>query len=243
MEPAAQHFGEVKIPAEAPIIDGDIAGLQTFQLLDLLDGQRPLAHGAGFQSRLVADLIEQVIHDRQARLRETRARGPMLIGRLFPAKGLTQLRAVGQAQQRTVEAQEPVPAPTLDGVLRPIDGGQYTLLVQFDKSAGLELGAGMGDGARGDRFKDRALSQLIEKLVQMTLDGFDGFLENKEHQDRESQLAVASEILGSDAMAGQEGFIVQERAQRLDKSDEMFGNVMKNRLHPHVNKGGAQPVR
>ena len=97
--------------------------------------------------------------------------------------------------------------PALDGVLWSIDGGQHASAIQFDEGAVLELGPSMGHRSAGHRFKDLALGQIIEKFVQMALDGFDGFLENEKHQHWKSQLAVAREVLGSHSMTSQEFWI------------------------------------
>ena len=200
MRPAASP-GEINVAAETAIIDGHISGLQ---VLRLLDGQSHFAEGAGFQSRVVADSIEQIVHDRQASLGIACAGGPLLIGGFFPAKGLAQFLAVRQAHQRTVNAKEPVFTPPLDGALRTIDGGQHAIAIQFDEGGVLEFGASMGHRSAGLRFKDLALGQLIEKFVQMALDGFDGFLEDEKHQHRESQLAVAREVFRVHPMTSQE---------------------------------------
>ena len=86
----------------------------------------------------------------------------------------------------------------------------------------------MGHCSGGDRFKDFALGQSIEKFVQMALDGFDGFLEDEKHHYRKSQLAVACEVFGSHAMTSQKIGITQLGAECFDEGDEMSGNVMQN---------------
>src|SRR5664279_1859380 len=89
----------------------------------------------------------------------------------------------------------------------------------------------------GERFKEFSLGQLIEKLVQMALDGLDGLLQEKKHQQGESQLALTGKILRPDSMPNQEVGIAQLSAQGFDQGNEVLGNVMNNSLHPHGNGG------
>ena len=83
----------------------------------------------------------------------------------------------------------------------------------------------MSDRSTRRRLKDFFFSQTIKKFVQMALDGFDGLLEDKKHDDRESQLAFAGKVLRSHAMASQENWIVQFGAECFDKDEQMFRNI------------------
>ena len=58
-----------------------------------------------------------------------------------------------------------------------------------------------------------------------------------------SQLALAGEILGPYAMAGQETWIPQLGAQVLDESEEVLGDITMSGLHPQVNEGTAKLVQ
>jgi hypothetical protein len=89
----------------------------------------------------------------------------------------------------------------------------------------------VGHSAGGHRFKEFSLGQVIEKLVQVTLDRSNGFLENEKHEHWKSQLASAGEILRPEPMTSQEARIEQHGAERFDESDEMVGNVRKNVSH------------
>jgi hypothetical protein len=62
-------------------------------------------------------------------------------------------------------------------VFRVIEGGQHAVAIEFAESAFFELGPSMSDRPAGERFKELALGQLIEKLVQMALDRLDGLLQ------------------------------------------------------------------
>src|SRR5664280_2896016 len=95
----------------------------------------------------------------------------------------------------------------------------------------------------GDRFKELALGQLIEKLVQMALDRLDGLLQEKKHQQWESQLALAGKVLRPHSMASQEVWIAQLSTQSFDQGNEVLGNVMNSSLHPHGNGGTAEHVQ
>ncbi len=86
----------------------------------------------------------------------------------------------------------------------------------------------MSHRSAAHRFKDLALSQLIEKFVQMALDGLDGFLEDEKHQHWKSQLALAREVFGPHAMRSQEIWIAQLGAECFDEGDEMNRNVIQN---------------
>ena len=72
------------------------------------------------------------------------------------------------------------------------------------------------------------MRQIIQELMQMALDGLDGFLQNKKHQHRKGQLSLPREVFGPYAVASQKICIAQFGAQCLDKGDEMVGNVMEN---------------
>ena len=77
----------------------------------------------------------------------------------------------------------------------------------------------------------------------MALDRLDGLLQDKKHQQWESQLPLAGEILRPHAMASQEVWIAQLSAQSFDQGDEVMGNVMNNSLHPQANGGTAEKVQ
>ena len=240
MPPPLRNRSQIKVTGETAIIDLNIPRLQVFQLLE---GQSHLAQRAGFQPRVQADAVEQIIDDRQARLRIASAGGPVLIGGFFPAKGLAQFLALRQTHQGTIDAQESVSPPALDGVLRAIDGGQYAISIQLDEGAFFELGPSMSHRSAGERLEDLALGQIVEEFVQMALDRLDGLLQQKKHQQWKSQLALAGEILGPHSMASQEVLIAQLGAQGFDEGGEMIGNVMNNSLHPQVNGGTAEKVQ
>jgi hypothetical protein len=87
------------------------------------------------------------------------------------------------------------------------------------------------------------LGQRVEELVQVALDRLDGLLQEKKHQQWESQLALAGEILGPHAMASQEVWIAQLSAQSFDQGDEVMWNVMNSSLHPNANGGTAEHVQ
>src|SRR5438045_3887459 len=129
----------------------------------------------------MAHPVEQIIEDRQTSLGKASASGPILIGGFFPAKLLAQFLAVGQAQQRTINAKESVSTPALDGVIRAVNAGQHAVPIQFDEGPGFEFCPSMRHRSAGDRFKELALGQLIEKFMHMTLDGLEGLLQDKKH--------------------------------------------------------------
>ena len=167
----------------------------------------------------------------------------MLIGSFFPAKGLAQFLALRQTHQGTINANEPVSPPALDGVLRAIDRWQYALSVQFGEGAFLELGSRMSHRSAGQRLENLALGQLVEEFVQVALDRLEGLLQQKKHQPWKSQLALAGEILRSHSMASQEVLVAQLSAQSFDERGEIIGNVVDNRLHPQVNGGTNAKVQ
>ena len=206
-------------------------------------GQSHFAHRAGFQAGVVAETVEQIVEHRQTRLGKACARGPVLIGGFLPPKDPAQLLTVGQAQQRTIHAEESMPAPAADGMIGAIGDGQQTVAIEFEEGAVFELGAGGRDGTTGQGFKELAVGQVIEEVVEVALEGFDGLLEEEEHEDGKGQLAVAGEVLGSDPMAGAEARIAQPGAERIDQREEIGGNTLKTSLHPHVDKEGEELVR
>ncbi len=212
-------------------------------MLQLLAGQSHFAQGAGFQPSVPAGPVEQIIDDRQARLWIAGAGGPALIGDSLPTKGLPQFLAVRQTHQGTVQAHQSVSSPASDRMFRAIEGGQHAVAIQFAEGTVFELGPRMSHRSAGDRFKELALGQIIEKLVQMALDRLDGLLQEKKHQQRESQLALAGEILRSHSMARQEVLISQLSAQSFDQGDEVMRNVMNSSVHPHGNGGIAEHVQ
>ena len=69
--------------------------------------------------------------------------------------------------------------------------------------------------------------QVLEQLVQMALEGFGGLLEDKKHEDREGPLAVAGEVLRSDAMASQEVWVAQFGAECFDEDEKVFTRTPK----------------
>ena len=61
--------------------------------------------------------------------------------------------------------------------------------------------------------------------MEVTLNGFNGFLQHHEHDEGESQLALTGEILGAHTMASDEFSIAQSLAQCFHQSEEMMGNA------------------
>jgi hypothetical protein len=141
------------------------------------------------------------------------------------------------SERHGVETHEAVATPASDRMLRTIEGGQQAVAIQFAESAFFELGPSMSHRPTGDRFKELALGQIIEKLVQMALDRLDGLLQEKKHQQWESQLTLTGEILRPHSMARQEVLLAQLGAQRFDPDDEVLWDVMDGSLHPNGNGG------
>src|ERR1019366_8095277 len=77
----------------------------------------------------------------------------------------------------------------------------------------------------------------------MALDRLDGLLQEKKHQQWESQLALAGKVLRPHSMASQEVWIAQLSTQSFDQGNEVLGNVMNSSLHPHGNGGTAEHVQ
>ena len=161
----------------------------------------------------------------------------------MPAKHLPQLLALRQAHQGTIEAYESVSTPASDRMLRAIEGGQHAVAIQFAEGALFELGPSMSHCPAGDRFKELALGQIVKELMQMALNRLDGLLQEKKHEQWESQLALAGKILRPHSMASQEVWIAQLSAQSFDQGDEVLGNVMNSSLHPHGNGDTAEHVQ
>jgi hypothetical protein len=69
--------------------------------------------------------------------------------------------------------------------------------------------------------------------MEMALDRFDRFLQDKEHNQGKCQLPLAREIFGSHPVAGQELFIVQFGPQCFHQPDQGSGDVLQNGSHPH----------
>jgi hypothetical protein len=120
-------------------------------------------------------------------------------------------------------------------MLRAIDRRQDAVAIELAEGAGFKLGPRMSHRSAGNRLKELALGQLIQKLVQMALDGLDGLLQHKKHQQRESQLPLAGKVLRPHAMASQELWIAQLSTQSGDQCNEVTRNIMSSRLHPQVN--------
>lgn len=143
---------------------------------------------------------------------------------------------VGQAEQRAVYSQQSMaaPAPKALALLGFVDDRQNTAAIQLDKGGVLELGPRMRPSTGSDQFKQIVTGQLIEKLIQVSLDRLHCLLQGEEHNDRESQLALAREILGSDAMSPDEIPVTQLATERFDKGDNLSGNAFNNGAHPDL---------
>src|SRR5436309_13281656 len=150
---------------------------------------------------------------------------PQLLTAFYRTKLSHQFPTLRQAQQRTVYAQQPVtpPAARLGLLLRSIDRGQHRRLVQFNKSRVFELGACVGKGSSRHRLKQLAARQLVQKLMQMALDRFDGLLQDKQHDDGKGQLPLSCEVFGSPAMARAELDIAKFLAQFPGKTNDLSG--------------------
>ena len=83
MRPLLRHPSQIQVTGEPPVIEFNIPRLQ---LRQLLAGQSHFAHRAGFQPSVPTHPVEHVIDHREASLRITGARGPMLIGGFFQPK-------------------------------------------------------------------------------------------------------------------------------------------------------------
>ena len=223
---------QIGIAREASIIHQHISRLAQGQLLD---GQLDLAQPTGFQAPIQSDAVQQIIEHRHPSLGVGRPRVPQLITDFYRTKLFQQFPTLRQAQQRTVYAQQPVtpPAAQLGLLLRSIDRGQHRRLVQFNKSRVLELGACVGPGSGRHRLKQLAARQLVQKLMQMALDRFDGLLQDKQHDDGKGQLPLSREVFGAHAMARAELHIAKLLPQFLDKTNDMSGNAFNNCAHPH----------
>src|SRR4249920_1839745 len=94
------------------------------------------------------------------------------------------------------------PAPNALAMLGAVNDRQNIAAIQLDKRGVLKLGPRMRPRPGRDQFKQIVTGQLIEKLMQVSLDRLNGFLEHKEHDDRKSQLPIPSKIFGPQPMAG-----------------------------------------
>src|SRR5262249_36519371 len=150
--------------------------------------------GARFQSAIQPNVVEQIIDHRQARFRKARASASVLIGSFFPTESPTQFLTIGQAHQRTVYPYQPVAAPASHGTFGMINRRHNALAVQLDKGARLQFGPRVRHRAASHWLKYFTVSQLIEKLMEMALNRFDGLLQDKKHQQRKSQLSFTGEI-------------------------------------------------
>jgi hypothetical protein len=104
-------------------------------------------------------------------------------------------------------------------------------LIQFNESRVFEFGPRMSHRSAGQRLEEFSLGQFIEKLVEVPLEGANGLLQKENHEHGESQLALTGKILGAEPMPIQKARVQEQGAQRLDQSDEVGGNVVKNALH------------
>src|SRR5262249_39652680 len=77
--------------------------------------------------------------------------------------------------------------------------------------------------------------QSIEKFIEMPLNRFGRFLQDKKHNDWKRQLPLTREILWPATMTRHKASITQLGSQSFDKTDEKFGNTFNNGSHPHCN--------
>ena len=149
----------------------------------MFKAQFRLRTARGSQACVQGQLIEQVVKDRHARLGITLF-FPVLIAALHNPKMCAQDSAVGQAHQRTVDTQNPMPAPAGDkrAMLGAINCSQDCTLIKFNEGAGQELRAGMGECSGTGQGRSVRASQFPEKLVQASLERFETFLEEKHHE-------------------------------------------------------------
>src|SRR5271165_481252 len=195
----------------------------------LLNGQRNLTHFAGRQAGINTEAIEQIVEHRYSALRIGRSGSPLVVFNFHSPELLVQFRTIGQSNQRAVMPKEPMSMPTLQGL--GLSRRQDHRLVQLDESGVLELGARMGPSASRDRFKELARGQLIEKLMEMALDRFDGFLQHEEHDQGKGQLPLARKIFRSHSVASDERRIAETDPQRFDKLQEISRDGRKNGSH------------
>ena len=186
----------------------------------MLVGQFRLGHRRRGQASFQPHLIEHVVEHRHAALRIT-PQGAVMIGAWHPAELFPDGRVAGQAQQRTVHREEPVPAPALHqaGVLRPIDGGQHRRGVEFDKGAGAQFGPRMGEGAATEPGRRGPVGQLLQERRQMGLEGLEAFLQQQEQEHGKGQHALAGEVTVAAAVARAEERIDQRPAQLFNEGE------------------------
>ena len=83
-------------------------------------------------------------------------------------------------------------------------------LVQGLKHAGIQLVAGFAEGGGGDvTGLQGGAGDLLEEAVQFGLQSTLGLIEQKQHQVFEGEWAVTGEILGTLAVLGNKGGVVQ----------------------------------
>src|SRR5260221_7798891 len=161
----------------------------------------------------------------------------LLVRALHLTKLLEQFRAAGQPHQRTVDPQQAVPAPKLEcwRVLRSVEIIYHGLLVQFDKGAGQQLGPRMSHSScRCTGAGVPRSGPLSQKFMEPYLERLKTLLQNQQHNDREGQLALASEIFGSLSVRCKKARVGQKFASRLKNGDRTF-STDRFMFHPDLN--------
>ena len=102
-------------------------------------------------------------------------------------------------------------------------------LIEFDKSRGPQLGARLRPSSGSGRRPGRAAGEPLEKLVQMELERFEGFLQHEQHDAIKRQFALACKGAWRGAMARPKAAIGEQRAHRFDDEDSRDFD-----LHPHA---------
>jgi hypothetical protein len=141
--------------------------------------------------------------------------GPGNLAKYFGNSGMGR-----QAQERTIATQQAMaaPSPPMGGLFGRIEARQQDLLIQFDEGRVRKLGAGLGPRAAGHPARVILRPALMEKGVQVALDGLTGFLKQQKHDARECQKPLASKVGGPNAMTRTE---IRGENPGADLLDEM----------------------
>jgi hypothetical protein len=140
---------------------------------------------------------------------------------------LEDFRVIGQAQERAVTAQEPMPAPEppVFFLLGGVKTRQHHFLVEFDQRGVGKLGARLGPAARGCG-AGAPQPHPVKESVQVPLHRFGGFLQEKKHDNRKGQNALASKVLCAAPVA------------RAEVRGEQTHLEMFNHMQPAMWRGG-----
>src|SRR2546426_4146578 len=225
---------QIGIARKASIINQHIA--QT-GLAQLFDCQLDLAPSTASHAPTQSAPVQKIIEHRHPSFGIRRPGGSQMIAHFHGPNLFKHFRAAGQAQQPTAPPKQTMAPPASQPGLRlwSVNRRQHRRLIQFDEGRVPQFSPRVGPSPGRDRLKHSVCRQLVQELMQMALDRFDGLLQDEEHDDGEAQLPLPCEVLRTYAMTPAELQIAELPPQFLDKINDMDGMLSRMVRIPILN--------